>query len=302
MRPGAPRRHPVPAPGLVLGAIASVQVGGALAKRLFAEAGPGGTVLLRLLFAAVVLTALVRPRLRGHDPRRLHAAVVFGLVLAGMNLSFYEAVARIPLGVTVTIEFLGPLAVAVFGSRRLLDFGWVVLAALGVAALTVGGGSVSVPGVALALVAAACWAAYIVLNQRVGRLFPGGTGLTFAMIVGAVAVAPYGVVDGGSALLRPDVLAAGCAVGLLSSAIPYSLELAALRRLRAAAFGVLMSLEPAMAALAGFIILREALHPRQLIGIALVSAASAGVTLAGRAGIPPEPGTAELQPEPGRRS
>jgi inner membrane transporter RhtA len=270
-----------PAPALVLVAIASVQTGSAIAKRLFEQAGPGGLVLLRLLFAAVVLLALTRPALRRHRPVDLRLAVVFGLVLAAMNLSFYEAADRIPLGVAVTFEFVGPLAVAVGGSRRGLDLLWGLLAAAGVIALSEGGGAQGV-GILLALVAGGFWAAYILVSQRVGRVFPGTAGLALACAVGSAAVLPVGVLDGGTALLRPGVLFGGFVVALLSSAVPYSLELAALRRMSAAVFGVLMSLEPAMAALAGLVVLGETLAPRQLLGMALVCMASAGATLATR--------------------
>lgn len=270
----------MPAPVLVFGGIASVQFGAAVAKGLFATAGPGGTVLLRLLLSAAVMLALARPRLAGRPAPSLRAAALFGLVLACMNLSFYEALDRIPLGVAVTVEFTGPLAVAIGGSRRWADGLWVLLAGLGVLLLTgSGGGALDAVGVALAALAGACWAAYILLAQRVGTLFPGMSGLALALAVGAVVMLPVGVAGAGSALVRPGVLLAGFAVAMLSSVVPYSLELAALRRLPAAVFGVLMSLEPAVAALAGWAILHEGLRPRQLLGIGCVSAASAGVTL-----------------------
>lgn len=279
-RPKPPGAVAVPAPALVLVAIASVQIGAAFAKELFSTAGPGGTVLLRLAWAAVLLLAVTRPGVRRIGPAHRRLVVLFGLILGGMNLAFYEAVARIPLGAAVTVEFLGPLAVAMAGSRRALDILWTVLAAGGVLALTEGGtGRLDPVGILLAVLAGACWAGYILLSKRVGQVFPGAAGLALACAVGAVAVAPYGLVDGGSALLRPAVLAAGLGVALLSSVVPYSLELAALRRLPAAVFGVLMSLEPAMAALAAFTVLGERLSPRQLAGIVLVCAASAGATL-----------------------
>lgn len=260
-----------------------MQSGSALAKSLFDEAGPGGVVLLRLAFAAVILLGLSRPAVRGRRAVDLRLAVVFGVVLAGMNLSFYEAAERIPLGVAVTIEFVGPLAVAVFTSRRRADFGWAVLAAAGVVTLTEGGtGSVALAGILLAGLAGAFWAGYILISQRIGQVFPGTSGLALACAVGAVGVAPYGVVDGGGALLWPSVLALGVVVAVLSSALPYSLELAALRRMPATVFGVLMSLEPAMATLAGFVVLGETLAGRQLLGIALVCLATAGATASTR--------------------
>jgi inner membrane transporter RhtA len=267
----------VPPTLLVLAAIASVQFGAALAKTLFDEIGPGGTVFLRVLFAAIVLVLVWRPRIAGHETRDLRLAVVFGLVLAGMNLAFYASLDRIPLGVAVTFEFVGPLGVAVFGSRRPRDLVWVVLATAGILLLSnFGGADLDALGVALALLAGACWAAYILLSARVGQVFPGGAGLALAMLVATVPLAPVGIADAGGELLVPWVLAAGAAVGVLSSAIPYALELEALRRLPVGVFGVLMSLEPAVGALAGFVVLGEELVAREVVAIGLVVAASAG--------------------------
>ena len=273
-----------PSAGLMVGAIASVQFGSAIATTLFARVGPGGAVLLRLLSASIVLVALWRPPVRGRTRRELMLVIAFGLVLAGMNLAFYTALHRIPLGIAVSIEFLGPLAVAVGGSRRPVDLVWVVLAAVGIVALTHGGTRhLSGVGVAFALAAGCLWAAYILLNARVGQAFEGGSGLALAMCVAAVAALPAGVIDGGAHLLEPRSLALGTAVGMLSSAIPYSFELEALRRIAVHVFGVLMSLEPAMAALAGLIVLGQGLSARELVGIALVVAASAGASLRSRA-------------------
>lgn len=284
---------------LVVTAIASVQVGGALATRLFAPVGPPGAVLLRLLFAAVVLLAIARPRLRGVDRRALALAGLFGIVLAGMNLTFYLAIDRVPLGVGVTVEFVGPLGVALAGSRRPLDAAWAVLAAAGVVLLTTGGGDVNVVGVALALAAGGFWAAYILVSQRIGRVFPGAGGLALALSVGAVVVLPWGIVSGGAHLARPGVLATGFGVAMLSSAVPYSLELAALRRLPTRVFGVLMSLEPGMAAIAGFLIIGQALHVRAVVALVMVSLASLGSTLAHRrTGVTAEPGVTPVTPRP----
>jgi inner membrane transporter RhtA len=267
----------VPAAVLVIGAIASVQFGASFAKSLFDDLGPGGTAMLRIGFAAVILMALWRPPLRGRSRSDWTLMIAFGVALGGMNLSFYEALDRIPLGVGVTLEFVGPLAVAVVGSGRPRDLIWVALAAAGILTLTdLGGGSLDTTGVLLALLAGTFWAFYIYIAQRAGQVFPGGGGLAIAMTVAAVLVIPAGISQGGSDLLEPGLLAAGFAVAVLSSAIPYSLELEALRRLPKRVFGVMMSLEPAMAALAGFIVLGEVLHARELTGIALVVAASAG--------------------------
>jgi len=266
-----------PSGALVLGAIASVQFGSALAATLFSRVGPAGAVLLRLVSATIVLLALWRPRVRSRTRRELLLAAAFGLVLAGMNLSFYHAIHRIPLGVGVTIEFVGPLAVAVGGSRRPIDLLWVALAAAGILALTRGGAhGLDTLGVLFALIAGCLWGLYIILNARVGRAFERGTGLALAMCVASVVALPIGVIEGGAHLLEPHALAVGAAVGMLSSAIPYSFELEALRRIAPHVFGVLMSLEPAMAAIAGLIVLGQGLSARAVVGIALVVIASIG--------------------------
>ena len=264
---------------LVLLAIASVQIGSALAKGLFDEIGPGGTVFLRLLFAAVVLMAVWRPSPRRRTRRDLEQVVVFGLVLACMNMSFYAALDRIPLGAAVTFEFVGPLGVAVAGSRRPLDLIWVALAAAGILLLSdLGAGGLDGLGIALALLAGAFWAAYILLSAQIGRRYEGADGLALAMVVGAVVLVPVGVGEAGGELLVPWILAAGLAVAVLSSAIPYALEMEALRRMPTGVFGVLMSLEPGMAALAGYVVLGEGLVAREIVAIALVVAASAGAS------------------------
>ena len=267
---------------MVLAAAGSLQVGAAFAVTLFDDLGPGGAAFLRLLLAAVVLLALWRPRVRGHSMADLRIAAAFGLALGLMNWSIYEAMDRIPLGVAVTIEFWGPLAVAVVGSRRALDLLWVALAALGIVLLaSPGGGGIDAGGVALALLAGGCWAAYIGLSARTGQAFPGGTGLAIAMAVGAVVVLPAGIAQGGAALVHPGLLASALVVALASSVLPYSLELEALRRLPGAVFGVLMSLEPAVAALAGLAVLGQALVPREWAAIGLVVTASAGAAALG---------------------
>ncbi len=262
---------------LVVAAVSSVQFGAAFAKSIFDEVGPGGTVFLRMLFASLVLMLIWRPRISGHGRRDMLLILLFGASLAGMNGTFYAALDRIPLGVAVTFEFVGPLSVAVFGSRTRLDAVWVVLAAAGIVLLSdFGGADLDGLGVALALTAGAFWAAYILLAARVGQAFPGGDGLALAMLVAVVPLAPIGIAEGGGDLLAVWVLAVGFAVAMLSSAIPYTLELEALRRIPANVFGVLMSLEPAVAATAGFIALGEDLAAREVVAILLVVAASAG--------------------------
>jgi inner membrane transporter RhtA len=266
--------------GLVVTAVASLQFGAGYAATLFDDLGPAGAAFLRLAVAAVVLVALWRPRLRGRPAADVRLAVLFGVTLGAMNVAIYSSFDRIPLGIAVTIEFAGPLGLAVAGSRRPLDGLWVVLAAAGILLLADGGGAGGLDplGVAFALVAAAAWAAYIVLSQRTGRVWPGASGLAVAMVVGALLAAPAGIAQAGGALLHPGLLAAGAAVALASSVIPYSLELEALRRLPARVFGILMSLEPAVAALAGLVVLGQSLALRDWLAIALVIAASAGAT------------------------
>jgi inner membrane transporter RhtA len=266
---------------LVLVAITSLQFGAAIAGTIFDETGPAGTALLRAFFAAIILVAIWRPSVRGHSARDLRLVAAFGLVLGAMNLCIYESFARIPLGIAVTIEFAGPLAVAVALSRRRLDLAWAALAAAGIVLLAdPGGGAVDAVGVLLALMAAACWAAYILIAQAAGRVFTGGRGVALAMAVALLVPLVPGIAGAGSTLLEPQWLAIGCAVALMSSVLPYSLETEALRRLPANVFGVLMSLEPAVAALAGLAILGQDLRARDVIAIALVVAASIGVTRA----------------------
>jgi inner membrane transporter RhtA len=286
----ASRSLRVPPTGLVVLSICSVQVGAALAKHLFAALGPLGAVSLRVGFGALVLCLISPPRLRGHTRAGYRAALLFGLTLAIMNAIFYVAISRVPLGVAVTLEFVGPLAVAIMGSRRPLDILWVVLAACGILALApvgVGGGSALDPlGVLLALAAGGFWAMYIFLSARVGREFTGDAGLGLAMLVASAVLVPTGIVTAGRALLNPGLLAAGAGVGILSSVVPYSLELQALRSLPPRVFGVLMSLEPAVAALAGLIVLHEGLSPRAVLAIVLVTLASLGATRSNRAAAP----------------
>ncbi|HXT36146.1 MAG TPA: EamA family transporter [Chloroflexota bacterium] len=267
----------VPPTGLILMSILSVQVGAALAKSLFASLGPGGTVFLRIGFAAVIMLAVGRPRIRGHRRADYVAMVLFGLTIAGMNLSFYSAIARLPLGIAVTLEFVGPLCVAVIGSRRRLDLLWAAFAGGGILLLAPWDNSAIDPlGVVFALTAAGGWAAYILLNVRVGRAFPGQSGLALAMGISCLVTLPLGIGASGPLLGDPRLLAAGLGVSVLSTVIPFSLEHAALKRLPAQVFGVLMSLEPAVAALVGVILLHQALGLRALLALVGVTLASVG--------------------------
>ncbi len=306
---------------LVLTGVVSVQVGAGLAARLFSQVPPAAVTGLRLWTAALLLAVLgtrgLRREITGLIRRRAwpDAAVVvaFGLTLAVMNYSIYQAFARIPLGIAVTVEFLGPLAVAVAASRRVLDLAWVALAGGGVALLSQVGGSglvttepvttglvsgghgaaahlpagaslagLNVAGLLFALAAAVSWAVYILLSAATGRRFPGASGLTLAMGVAALAVTPAGLLAGGRTLLRPGVLGTGAAIGLLSSIIPYSLELETLRRVPAKVFGIWMSVEPAVAALVGLVMLSQGLSLAEWAAIGCVTVASAGAALSAR--------------------
>ncbi|MEU9170739.1 EamA family transporter [Streptomyces sp. NPDC048420] len=275
---GAPRRRTTLGPvGLVLAGGVSVQFGAALAVLLMPRAGALGVVTLRLVAAAVVLLLVCRPRLRGHSRADWGTVVAFGLTMAAMNGLFYQAVDRIPLGPAVTLEVLGPLALSVLASRRAVNAVWAGLALAGVFLLGGGDfGDLDPWGVVFALAAGAMWASYIVFSARTGRRFPQADGLALAMAIGALAFLPLGIAESGTKLLDPVTVGLGAAVALMSSVLPYTLELLALRTLPSAAFAILMSLEPALAALAGFLILDQALSAVQALAIALVIAASMG--------------------------
>lgn len=277
-RSQAPAATEAQAVWLVIGGIVSVQVGAAIAKDLFPLIPPTAMVWLRLVTSALILVAIARPRLRGRSAADWRMALGFGVSLVTMNWAIYQSFARIPLGIAVTIEFLGPLTVAVLGSRRPRDLLWVLLAGAGVATLGLAPGEITLAGVLFALLAGAAWAAYILLSASTGRRWPGISGLAVASVVGAVALAPPALVEAGPDLLDAKVLVLGVAIGLLSSVIPYSFELKALRRIPPRVFGVLMSLEPAAAALAAMALLGEFLTPVQWTALACVVVASVGAT------------------------
>ncbi|MFE6164305.1 DMT family transporter [Streptomyces sp. NPDC056486] len=264
--------------GLVLAGGVSVQFGGAIAVSVMPKAGALGIVTLRLAFAALVLMIVCRPRLRGHSRADWGTVLAFGVAMAGMNGLFYQSVARIPMGPAVTLEVLGPLALSVFASRRALNLVWAGLALCGVFLLGGGGGfdGLDPVGVAYALGAGAMWATYIVFSARTGRRFPQADGLALAMVVAALLFLPLGLVESGEKLVRPEVLGLGAAVAVMSSVLPYTLELIALRRLPASTFAIMMSLEPAIAAVAGFLVLNQALSVNEALAISLVIAASMG--------------------------
>ncbi len=282
----APRFSPV---WLVLVGILSVQLGAAVAKSLFGEISPTGIVWLRLVTSALLLGLIARPALRGRRRGDWAVVVGFGVALGVMNWAIYQAFARIPLGVAVTIEFVGPLAIAVVGSRRARDLLWVALAGAGVLLLGLQPGDVTLAGAGFALLAGGAWAAYILLSASTGARWPGLDGLAVASLVATVLLAPAALGSAGEALVDPRILAVGAAVGLLSSVIPYSCEMVALRRLRPAVFSILMSLEPAAAALAGIVVLGEFLTGTQWLAMACVVVASVGATRSGRALVEPVP-------------
>ena len=270
--------------GLSVSSVASVQFGAAIAAHLFPLVGPMGTVSLRLAGASLVLVAITRPWRRRWVRAELGASLLFGLIFVVMNSCLYLSLDRLPLATVVTIEFLGPLTLSIVTARSWRERVWAMPAAAGVAAIggTIGtsdGGGRALAGVAFALTAALGWAAYIVMSGRVGRTGTGLAGLSLANAVAAFVVLPFGLATAGSALWRPSTLAIGLAVGVLSSAIPYSFDLLSLRRLPTVVFGVLTSLNPAVAALAGLLVLDQTLPVRQVLGIALVMTASAGISV-----------------------
>nr|WP_240977377.1 EamA family transporter [Knoellia sp. DB2414S] len=277
---------------LVLTAIVSVQFGGALAATLVPHIGAGGSVLLRLAFATAILLVVARPRLRGRSRRAWLAVLAFGVALGLMNLAFYASLARLPIGVAVTIEFLGPLTLATALSRRLRDLAAVAAAAVGVVLISEALGTpvadLEWTGLGLAAVAGACWAAYILASRQVGREFASLDGLALAMVVALVLVLPFGL--GSAPQWEAGDVAKGLGIAVLSSVLPYSLELAALRHLNPRVFGILLSLEPVAAALAGLLILGQRLHLTQLLGMGLVVLASALVMGAGQRRDPAESG------------
>jgi len=282
----APR---IPAHVLVIGSISSVQVGAAWATTIFNAVGASGACLLRLASASVVMLVVTRPKLRSLTRQQALTACALGLILAVMNLTFYEAISRIPLGTAVTIEFVGPLLVALLGSRHRRDLLWAALAAGGIVALCHGiAHGTDVLGLVLAAMAGLCWAGYILVQAQLGKAFRDSSGLALAMTGAAFVALPFGASAGAGNLLVAGTLGTGVAVGMLSSAIPYSLELKALRSLSTATFGVLMSLEPAAAALAGAVVIGQTITARDALGIGLVVVASLGASLTASPP-PPEP-------------
>ncbi len=273
----------VPPPGLLLISIVSIQLGAAVAVNLFPVLGPVATAFLRLAFSAVLLIVAARHSITRSARSHAGPLLLYGAILGAMNLSFYGAIERIPLGIAVAIEFVGPLGLAAATSRRVRDFAWIGLAVLGIALLTPQiGGTLDPLGVALAGAAGLCWAAFIVMSQRIGRTLPGNSGLAIGMAVAALVVLPVELVVGGLGNLDPGLLLAALAVAVLSTAMPLTLEFEALRRMTSRAYGILVTLEPAVAALVGVFLLGQAMGVQGLLAIACVSVAALGVTVSDR--------------------
>jgi inner membrane transporter RhtA len=271
---------------LVLGSCTSFQFGAALATHLFPVAGAVGATLLRLGLAAVVLLAVTRPRVRGWSRVQWRSVILFGVSLAGMNGFYYAALARLPLSAAVTIQFLGPLTLSAALSRRWRDGCWIVLALLGVLTLGLadrhGGGGLDPLGVAFALVSAAFWALYIVAGSRAGAAVPGRGGVAVAMTAGTVVLLPFGALGAMHVVGRPGPMLLALGVALLASVVPYTLEFAAMRRAPRRVFGILLSLDPALATLAGWLLLRQHSSPVAIAAVAVVITASVGSTLSVR--------------------
>jgi inner membrane transporter RhtA len=272
----------VPPPGLLLVSIVSIQLGAAVAVQLFETLGPASTTFLRIALAAVLLLAATRRRISADARRHIGLLAIFGCAIGAMNLCFYGAIDRIPLGVAVAIEFIGPLGVAALTSRRARDFLWTGLAVAGLVLLTPDiGGELDPVGVALALAAGAGWASFILISPRVGRDVGGG-GLALAMVAAGLFTLPFALAAGGLERLDLGLLVGVLAVAILSTALPYALEFEALRRMTARAYGIIVTLEPVVAALVGAFVLGEARPPTALLAMAFVTAAAVGVTLSDR--------------------
>jgi len=272
-----------PAVLMVLLAIASFQGGAAIAKGIFPVLGAAATSSLRIVLSAIILVLFNRPNLRKLTPAQWRLVVLYGLTLGTMNTVFYMAIARVPLGVGVAIEFIGPLSLALISSRRVADFLWVLLAAAGIVLIAPWDNKgLDVTGVLLALLAGALWAAYIILGGRISKIMDSGEAVTVGMIFAAVLVLPVAIGNGLLINFKPTMILPGIALALLSSAIPFTLEMHALRKIPAKTFSILMSLEPAVAAFSGLIFLHEYLSFHEWLAVALVIVASAGVTLTGK--------------------
>jgi len=270
----------IPAVPAVLLSIISVQGGAAIAKGIFPVLGAASTSALRIVFSAIILVIFNRPNLKSLSNTQWKAVALYGLTLGAMNIIFYMAIARIPLALGVALEFIGPLVLAMTGSKRVIDFLWVVLAAVGIALIAPwSNNGLDIIGVLLALFAGALWAGYIVLGGRISKIMDGGKAVSIGMIFASAVVLPVAIGNGLLTHFRPHMLLSGFLLALLSSAIPFTLEMSALRRIPAKTFSILMSLEPAVAALSGLVFLHEYLSLNEWIAVALIIIASAGATM-----------------------
>lgn len=272
-----------PIPAVIL-SIISVQCGAAIAKGLFPELGAAATASLRIGLSAVILLIAFRPNLFKLNAKQWKYVILYGISLGAMNMVFYLAIERIPIGLGVTLEFVGPLVLAIFSSKKAVDFLWVLLAAIGIALIapwTINNG-LDLVGVLLALLAGAFWAAYIILGGRISKIMKGGDAVAIGMLFATLLILPFGIFSGGLKLLTPKLLGLGTALALLSSAIPFTLEIRALKQLPARTFSILMSLEPAMASLAAFVFLQEYLSVKECLAVAFVVIASAGSAITAR--------------------
>lgn len=264
----------------VLLAIISVQCGAAIAKTLFPAIGAAGTASIRIGISAIILLLAYRPNLKQITPNQWKIVIPYGLSLGAMNLIFYLGIERIPIGLAVTLEFVGPLLVAIIGSRRLIDYCWVLLAAIGIALIAPWSNkNVDLLGVIFALLAGGFWAAYIVLGGKVSKIMNGGQAVSTGMLFAAILILPFGFYENGLANLTPKFLGMGVALALLSSAIPFTLEMKALGQLPPRTFSILMSLEPAAASICAFIFLQEHLSFYEILAVVCVVTASVGSTL-----------------------
>ncbi|MBT2342315.1 MULTISPECIES: threonine/homoserine exporter RhtA [Pseudomonas] len=266
---------------LLLIAMASIQSGASLAKSMFPVVGAQGTTTLRLIFASIIMLILLRPWRARLTAQSLRTVIVYGMALGGMNFLFYMSVRTVPLGIAVALEFTGPLAVAIYASRRAIDFLWIALAVIGLLLLIptgAPGAGIDLTGACYALGAGVCWALYILFGQKAGADH-GVQTAALGVVIAALFVAPIGIVHAGAALLTPSLIPVAIGVAILSTALPYTLEMVAMTRMPARTFGTLMSIEPAIAAMSGFIFLQEFLSLAQWAAIACIILASVGATL-----------------------
>ncbi|MDN3672912.1 DMT family transporter [Flavobacterium branchiarum] len=275
-----------PLPAILL-AIISVQFGAAIAKSLFPSIGAAGTASLRIGISAIILYLAYRPNLRKITPEQWKLVIPYGLSLGSMNLIFYLAIERIPVGLAVTLEFVGPLVLAVFGSKRLIDYLWVFIAAIGIALIAPwSGNGIDMVGALFALLAGVFWATYIVLGGKVSKVMKDGDAVSTGMLFASLLIIPFGIMENGLSNLTPNLLGMGIALALLSSAIPFTLEMKALGQLPPRTFSILMSLEPAAASICAFLFLQEHLRVSEIIAVFFVIIASVGSTMTAKKTIP----------------